>query len=180
MFLASIASRLIVTRQDENHFEVISMGMLIGRVIATALMVSVLMSCASVGDIRGVRDTGPSIFVTGSLERVKEAAVIALAGVRLGSPQIEPFENGYVIYAEQSTMAAMVFNSYGGFGKVTIVGGKPNSKNVYSVSAITRSRIANEPVGAQDVLKGYNYNDSRVALTILDRLSENLKEKEHK
>ena len=68
------------------------MGMLIGRVIATALMVSVLMSCGSVGDIRGVRDTGPSIFVTGSLERVKEAAVTALAGVRLGSPQIEPLK----------------------------------------------------------------------------------------
>ena len=156
------------------------MRMLIKRAIAIALLASVLISCGSVGDIRGIRDTGPSIFVTGSLERVKEAAVAALSGVRLGSPQIEAIENGCVIYAEQSTMAAMVFNSYGGFGKVTIVGGKQNSKNVYSVSAITRSRIAHEPVGAQDVLNGYNYNDSRVALTILDSLSQNLKEKERK
>ena len=169
-----------MTQRDEILLKVISMGMLVRKAIAIALVASGLTGCGSVSNIRGIRDTGTSIFVTGSLENVKEAAVAALSDVRLGSPQIEPIENGCVIYAEQSTMAAMVFNSYGGFGKVTIVRGNPNSRNVFTVSAITRSRIAGEPVGAQDVLKGYNYNDSRVALTILDRISENLKGKERK
>lgn len=156
------------------------MKMKMKRATVLSLLAIWLTGCGSVGDFRSIRDTGPSIFVTGSIETVKEAAVAALSGVRLGSPQIESIENGFVIYAEQSTMAAMVFNSYGGFGKVTIVGSKPNSKNVYSVSAITRSRIVTEPVGAQDALKGYNYNDSRVAVTILDKINESLKEKERK
>jgi hypothetical protein len=41
-----------------------------------------------------------------------------------------------------------------------------------SVSAITKSRARNEPVGAGDALKGYNYNNPRVAIEILERINE--------
>ena len=73
------------------------------------------------------------------------------------------------MFAEQSSMAALVFNSYGGFGKVTIKGNNPSG--TVEVSAITRSRIPNEPVG-RDILKGQNFNDPRVAISILDRINE--------
>ena len=74
-------------------------------------------------------------------------------------------------------MAALVFNSYGGFGKVTIKGDPAKGKGVFAVSVLTRSRIPNEPVGPGDALKGQNFNDPSIALAILSRISDLTKQK---
>ena len=112
------------------------------------------------------------IYVAGTIGEVQGAAITALAERRLSSPQIEQIDGGVIVLAEQSSMAAMVFNSYGGFGKVTIKGDSAKGKGIFAVSVITRSRIPNEPVGPGDALKGQNFNDSRIALSILDRINE--------
>jgi hypothetical protein len=117
-----------------------------------------------------VQEKGPSIFIAAPLATIKDAAMDALAEKRLGSPVVEQTQDGVVIYAEQSGLAAAVFNSYGGYGKVTI--SRAGASDNYSVSAITRSRVKNEPVGAQDALKGYNYNRPEVAIGILERIDQ--------
>lgn len=136
-----------------------------------AAMAFALAGCGSMSNFRDIQDAGPTIYVAGSVESIRDAAVIALSERRLDSPQIEKIEKGVIVFAEQSSMAALVFNSYGGFGKVTIKGDNPSKNGTVEVSAITRSRIPNEPVG-RDILKGQNFNDPRVAISILDRINE--------
>lgn len=142
-----------------------------------ALLAFVLSGCGSLSNFREIRDIGPSIFVAGTAESVRDAAVVAMEERRLVSPQFEKIENGVVVYAEQSSMSALVFNSYGGFGKVTIKGGNRSGNSMVEVSAITRSRIPNEPVGPGDALKGQNFNDPKIAISILDRINEITKKK---
>ena len=132
-------------------------------------MVFALAGCGSMSNFRDIQEAGPTIYVAGSVESIRDAEVIALSERRLDSPQFEKIEKGVIVFAEQSSMAALVFNSYGGFGKVTIRGNNPSG--TVEVSAITRSRIPNEPVG-RDILKGQNFNDPRVAISILDRINE--------
>lgn len=132
-------------------------------------MAFALAGCGSMSNFRDIQEAGPTIYVAGSVESIRDAAVIALSERRLDSPQFEKIEKGVIVFAEQSSMAALVFNSYGGFGKVTIKGNNPSG--TVEVSAITRSRIPNEPVG-RDILKGQNFNDPRVAISILDRINE--------
>lgn len=145
--------------------------------IVLATMTLVLAGCGSLSNFREVQDTGPSIFVVGTVDEVRDAAVTAMAERRLVSPQFEKTEKGVVVFAEQSSMSAMVFNSYGGFGKVTIKGVSPSRNHMVEVSVITRSRIPNEPVGPGDILKGQNFNDPRIAISILDRINELTKQR---
>lgn len=151
------------------------MGEWYSRACALLMTAIVLAGCSSIGDFRSIPEEGPSIFVNGSLAAVQSAAVEALAEARLASPQTERTPDGVRIFAEQTALVGAVFNSYGGFGKVTIK--RTASPNTFSVAVITRSRVAGEPVGKQDVLKGYNYNDPQVATGVLHRISELIKQK---
>jgi len=139
-------------------------------VLLTFAMLTAAGCGGTVGDFRRIQDTGPSIYMNGPLEAIQRAALDALAEARLGAPQMEATADGVLIFAEQTTLGGAVFNSYGGFGKVTIK--RTASPDTFSVSVITRSRLAHEPAGPQDVLKGYNYNDPRVATAILQRVNE--------
>ena len=106
------------------------------------------------------------------MESIQTAAVSALEDRRLTSPTFEQIPGGVEIYAEQSVVAGMVYNSYGGYGKVTVVLTETLGPGIYAVSAITRSRAAHEPVGSQDSLKGNNYNNPLLARQILERIKE--------
>lgn len=119
---------------------------------------------------RDFKERGDTIYIKGSIASVQEAAVKGLADKRLTSPEFEKITGGVAIYTEQNVLAGALFNSYGGYGKVTIVSNPSLGPGMVSVSAITRSRAAHEPVGSQDVLKGYNYNNPLVARQILETI----------
>lgn len=140
--------------------------------ILVMLTVTFLAGCGTAASFRELKQKGDTIYVKGTLEGIQTAAVSALEDSRLTSPSFEPISGGVEIYAEQSVVAGMVYNSYGGYGKVTVVLTESLGPGVYAVSAITRSRAANEPVGSQDSLKGNNYNNPLLARWILERIKE--------
>lgn len=141
--------------------------------LAIGLSVALLVvGCGTVSNFKDFKEKGDSIYLKGPIESLKSAAVAALSEKRLTSPEFEETESGVVIFAEQSAIAGLIFNSYGGYGKVTIARNGALGPDIFSVSAVTRSKAIMEPVGAQDALKGYNYNDPIIAARILDRIKE--------
>ena len=146
-------------------------------VLALLFVSSFLTGCGTMGSFRELREKGDTIYVKGSIEIVQEAAVRALAEKRLTGPEFEKGNGTVTIYAEQGVVTGVLVNSYGGYGKVTIVSNPSMGAGIMAVSAITRSRAAHEPVGSQDVLKGYNYNNPLVARQILESIKEQVNAK---
>jgi hypothetical protein len=140
------------------------------KLLAIAITAFLLSACGTMGSFKEFQSKGDTIYLKGSVASIQEAAVKALAEKRLTSPELRPIADGVEIYAEQNVVAGIIFNSYGGYGKVTIVSDTPLKPGLVAVSAITRSRAAHEPVGAQDALKGYNYNNPLVARQILEAI----------
>lgn len=134
------------------------------------LSTSLLTACGTISEFKEFRQTGDTIYLKGTIEDIRESAITAMANVRLTSPEIESYMDGIVVYAEQSAIAGMIFNSYGGYGKVTVVPNPSLGQGTYSVSAITRSKAVMEPVGNQDAFKGWNYNNPVVARQILEQI----------
>ena len=135
--------------------------------------VILMTGCGTMGGAGGFRDIkqrGDTIYLKGSIENIQEAAVRALADKRLTSPELEQVPGGVVIYAEQNIVAGMIFNSYGGYGKVTIVSNSSLGAGIVAVSAITRSRAVHEPIGTLEAFKGYNYNNPLLARQILETI----------
>lgn len=142
------------------------------KVLLLMLMATVLHGCGSMESFQELKQKGDTIYVKGSLDTIKTAAVIALEESRLTSPTFEQIAGGMEIYAEQNVLAGMAFNSYGGYGKVTVVSGHSLEPGIFAVSAITRSRAAREPVGSQDAFKGNNFNNPLIARQMLERIRE--------
>lgn len=144
---------------------------LVSAFFTVAFAALMLTGCASVPTYsQSSSSTSPPV-VYANLEDAVKAAIEALAEKRLGSPTVEGTENGAVVRAELSGVTSVIYNSYGGSGTVTIASTFPGSKRL-RISAITRSRVASEPVGAMDALKGYNYNDPKYAREILERMTQ--------
>lgn len=141
------------------------------KALLSILFAVILMTgCGTMEGFRDFKQKGDTIYLKGSIENIQEAAVRALADKRLTSPEFENIPGGIVIYAEQNVVTGIIFNSYGGYGKVTMVSNPSLGPGIVAVSAITRSRAAHEPVGAQDALKGYNYNNPLLARQILETI----------
>ena len=140
--------------------------------IALSVMstLGILAGCASPGGAQ-MDITAPPGELYATLDDVIRAATTALAEKRLGDPVVERKDNGAVVVGTLSGLAGAVYNSYGGTGRVVITAPFPGSTR-FTVSAATRSRIAGEPVGAMDTLKGYNYNDPKYAAEIVQRIRE--------
>lgn len=144
----------------------------ISTVLFMLLTVTLLAGCGTAASFRDLKQKGDTIYVKGTLETIQTAAISALEDRRLTSPSFEPIPGGVEIYAEQSVVAGMVYNSYGGYGKVTVALTESLGLGIYAVSAFTRSRAAYEPVGSQDSLKENNYNNPLLARQILERIKE--------
>lgn len=149
--------------------------MRLAKIILTAVCAALMFAgCATAPASRQSSNTASSLVVYADLGDAVRAATAALAEKRLGSPTVERTENGAAVRAELSGLEGVIYNSYGGSGRVTIAPAFPGSKRRLSISAVTQSRLANEPVGAMDALKGYNYNDPKYAIEILQRIKETL------
>lgn len=114
-----------------------------------------------------------SPFVYANLDDVVSTATTALAENRLGSATVERTNNGATVRASMSGMEGLIYNSWGGSGTVTISQAFLGSKRL-TISAVTRSRVAGEPVTGMDVLKGYNFNNPKYAVEIVQRIKETL------
>ena len=140
--------------------------------IILACAVATLSACGTMSEFKNMPQKGDTIYLKAQAEDIQVAAIQAMGEKRLGSPEIEEKNDGFVIYAEQSAVAGMVFNSYGGYGKVSVSAKPSMGQDVHAVSAVTRSRAVMEPVGSQDAMKGWNYNNPFVARSILERIKE--------
>lgn len=139
-------------------------------ILAAASVALMLAGCATAP---ASRQTEYPLVVYADVENALTAAISALAEKRLGSPTVERTENGASVRGELSGLAGVIYNSHGGSGSVTIATAFPRSKRL-SISAVTRSRLPQEPVGAMDTFKGYKYNDPKYAIEILQRIKETL------
>lgn len=134
----------------------------------------ILASCASAPSLPQQSNyTESSPFVYATLDDAVRAATAALAENRLGSATVERTTNGASVRASLSGMEGLIYNSYGGSGSVTMSHAFPGSKRL-TISAVTRSRIAGEPVTGMDALKGFNYNNPKYAVEIVQRIKEML------
>jgi len=114
---------------------------------------------------------GYSAELYGTIDSAVMAAITALEERRLGDAKVERSDRGATVRGELSGLAGAVVNSHGGNGVVSIEAGYPGGTRL-KVSATTRSRLAHEPVGGMDALKGYNYNDPKYAREIVQRIDE--------
>jgi len=137
-----------------------------------ALAILFLSGCASLDDFKEFKKEGDTIYIEANVDKIKDSAVKALAETRLSVREVSYSDGGIVIYAEQSAVTGMIFNSYGGYGKVTIRKNAELGDKVYAVSALTRSKAVHEPVGVTDGAKGWNYNNPAVARKIIERIKE--------
>lgn len=139
--------------------------------LCAALMLAGCASAPSSPRQSGYTQSSP--FVYANLDDVVRAATAALAENRLGSATVERTRNGATVRASLSGMEGLIYNSYGGSGVVTISQAFPGSKRL-TISAATRSRLVGEPVTGMDALKGYNYNNPKYAVEIVQRIKEML------
>lgn len=141
-------------------------------ILTAACAALMFTGCATAPASRQV-SSASSLDVYADVESAVTAAISALAEKRLSSPTVERTENGASVRGELSGLAGAIVNSYGGWGRVTIAAGFPGGKRL-SISAVTQSRLAGEPVGAMDALKGYNFNDQKYAIEILQLIKDAL------
>lgn len=145
--------------------------------LAAIVIVGLIGGCASAPEPRQFGDSQTSLTVFATTTEAIEAATTALAEKRLGSATIENIENGVVVRGELSGLQGAIYNSHGGWGRVKILAAFPGSKR-QTISAVTQSRLTNEPVGPMDALKGYNYNDIKYAVEIIHRIGELLPQRD--
>ena len=141
--------------------------------LAVITLASTLFAgCAGPGATRSALEhDAHQVVLYARLDDATRAATTALAEKRLGSNTVERTEKGALVRGDLSGLTGAVYNSHGGRGSVSIDQEYPGGTRL-SISAGTSSRLGHEPVGAMDALKGYNYNDPKYAVEIIQRMRE--------
>jgi hypothetical protein len=137
----------------------------------------IIGGCASPGSgTRSVPDTATaSVVLYSTLGDAIKASMAALAEKRLDPPTVDWRDDGAIVVGTLSGIAGAIYNSHGGTGRVSIVTPYPGRTGTrLTISASTVSRIDSEPVGAMDALKGYNFNDPKIAGEIIESIRRKL------
>lgn len=107
------------------------------------------------------------------IDAAVSAAKTALEQKRLKDAQVTKTLDGFDVKASLSGMAGFLSNSFGGVGYIYIKQAFPGSKRL-RIGVTTQSNIKSEPVGLTDAIKGANFNDPRVAVSIVQSIKEQL------